>query len=360
MVDHKVIVLPAAYFKVLDESLQEFQGLSRLLAELDPHIEIVDVSTAKGVGGRVRFIDLFAGAGGMTQGFQDAGYVPAEAVEMVPVACDTHERNFPNCRVHRGPIQEYFPAPSLRGQIDLVVGGPSCQGFSSAGRRDPLDDRNQLFREYVRVVEVIQPSYFVMENVPGILTMSYGEFRRAILQSFSSIGYNTSVCVLNTADYGVPQMRQRTIFIGNRLGKPNPYPKRLRTPDTYEPIESALGGLPAEPDPSINHVWTRHSTEMVERISKVKAGESLYPTYRDAWKRQHKGRPSMTIKENHGGTHIHPFLDRVISAREMARIQTFPDDFIFCGRPKQVMWQVGNAVPPKLAEVVGLALAEYI
>ena len=157
--------------------------------------------------------------------------------------------------------------------------------------------------------------------------------------------------------YGVPQIRPRAIFIGNRLGLPNPYPQPQLTPSEYRPIESAISDLPAyTPLPEINHEWTRHSEAFMERIAKVPPGGSLYETFYDAFKRQYPGLPSMTVKENHGGTHIHPSLNRVISAREMARLQSFPDSFLFEGSMKKAMWQIGNAVPPRLAECIGLAL----
>ena len=307
-----------------------------------------------------QFIDLFCGAGGMTCGLTRAGYTARAAVEIVPVACDTHHRNFPHCKLHRGPIQEFEPEQVLAevGQIHLVSGGPPCQGFSVAGFRNPKDARNQLFREFMRVLMVVQPWYVVMENVPGILTLAGGAFMRAILDAFGEAGYPTvSVAVLEAAGYGVPQFRSRAIFIANRFGRCNPFPQPQLTPDRYHPIESALHGLPAsERLPEINHEWTKHSAEMEQRIAKVPPGGSLYETFFDAWKRQYPGLPSMTIKENHGGTHIHPHLNRVLSAREMARLQTFPDDFLFCGSMKKAMWQIGNAVPPRLAEVIGKAL----
>lgn len=204
----------------------------------------------------------------------------------------------------------------------------------------------------------MRPWYVVMENVPGILTMKGGAVKEAIIEAFEEIGYpNMSVSVLESADYGVPQIRPRAIFVANRFGLSNPYPKPQLTPDQYRPIESAISDLPAYTAiPEINHEWTRHSKQYMERISKVPPGGSLYSTFFDAFKRQYPGLPSMTVKENHGGTHIHPHLNRVISAREMARLQTFPDDFIFEGPMKKAMWQIGNAVPPRLAEVVGLAL----
>lgn len=307
-----------------------------------------------------QFVDLFCGAGGMTCGLTRAGYTPRAAVEIVEIACDTHHRNFPGCKLHRGPIQDFDPAALMEefGQIHLVAGGPPCQGFSVAGFRNPKDERNQLFREFMRVIQTVKPWYVVMENVPGILTLANGGFYRAIVEAFGEAGYpSVSVAVLESASYGVPQLRPRAIFIANRFGWSNPFPKPQLTPENYLPIETGLAGLsPDVPNPAINHEWTKHSKEMEQRLSKVPPGGSLYETFFDAWKRQYPGLPSMTIKENHGGTHVHPHLNRVLSAREMARLQTFPDDFIFCGTMKKAMWQIGNAVPPRLGEVIGKAL----
>ena len=242
--------------------------------------------------------------------------------------------------------------------VHLVVGGPPCQGFSVAGRRDPNDKRNVLFRQFVRVVNEVRPWYVVMENVPGILTMQKGAVRNAVIEAFAEIGYpNMSVAILEAAQYGVPQLRARALFVANRFGLPNPYPKPQLSPEQYVPIETAISDLPPyTPIPEINHEWTRHSVAFTERISKVPPGGSLYETFMDAFKRQYPGVPSMTVKENHGGTHIHPHLNRVISAREMARLQTFPDSFIFEGPMKKAMWQIGNAVPCRLAQVIGQAL----
>lgn len=342
--------------------LGRYEGIRRKFEQntADTAKVYVEFSERPPIPNGFQFIDLFCGAGGMTCGFTRAGYTARAAVEIVDIACDTHERNFPACELHRGPIQEFDPASVLAdaGQIHLVVGGPPCQGFSVAGFRDPKDERNQLFREYMRVIKAVQPWFVVMENVPGILTLSGGAFHRAIIEAFGEAGYpNVSVAILESASYGVPQLRPRAIFIANRFGWHNPYPKPQLNADCYRPIESALHGLPSnERIPAINHEWTRHSADMEQRLSKVPPGGSLYETFFDAWKRQYPGLPSMTIKENHGGTHVHPHLNRVLSAREMARIQTFPDDFIFCGPMKKAMWQIGNAVPPRLAEVIGKAL----
>ena len=308
------------------------------------------------------FLDLFCGAGGMTQGLVQAGFKPLASVEINPIASATHKRNFPQCHHFCGDIENFDSIKWLEEigspQVHLVAGGPPCQGFSVAGKRDPNDPRNRLFYEFIRVVSKVRPWYVVMENVPGILTIQKGDVRAAITEAFQSIGYNNvSIAILESAAYGVPQIRPRAIFIANRFGMPNPYPKAQLLTEEYKPIESAISDLPEYTRiPEINHEWTKHSPEYMERIAKVPPGGSLYKKYADAFKRQYPGLPSMTVKENHGGTHIHPYLNRVISAREMARLQTFPDSFIFEGTMKKAMWQIGNAVPPRLAECIGYAL----
>ena len=342
--------------------LGRYEGVKKKLAgDGDPAKAFVDFEPPKRPKDGFQFIDLFCGAGGITCGLVQAGYEPLAAVEVIEISCDTHERNFPHCQLHRGAIENFSPRAVLGGEeatrLDLVIGGPPCQGFSVAGQRNPEDERNHLFREFIRVVSEARPAFVVMENVPGIITLAGGAFFRAILEAYREIGYTVSVAVLESAEYGVPQFRPRAIFIANRLGWKNPFPKPQLEPGHYAPIESALGGLPADrPVPEINHEWTRHSKDMEARLAQVPPGGSLYETFFDAWKRQYPGLPSMTIKENHGGTHIHPHLNRVLSAREMARLQTFPDKFIFCGTMKKAMWQIGNAVPPRLAEVIGKAL----
>lgn len=344
--------------------LGRYQRIQRELEakESDPYKTFIEVKSPPKILSNYSFVDLFCGAGGMTQGLVQAGFQPIVSVEINPIATATHKKNFPNCHHFGGDIEQFQPREWLK-QIDspevhLVVGGPPCQGFSVAGKRDPNDPRNRLFREFVRVVSEIRPWYVVMENVPGILTMQKGAVKEAISEAFAAIGYpHISIAILESAAYGVPQIRPRAIFIANRFGRENPYPKPQLLPEQYQPIESAISDLPEyTPIPEINHEWTRHSTKYMERIAKVPPGGSLYETYLDAFKRQYPGKPSMTVKENHGGTHIHPYLNRVISAREMARLQTFPDSFIFEGSMKKAMWQIGNAVPPRLAECIGYAL----
>lgn len=334
--------------------------------DYDPYKILVEVELLLKPASNYTFVDLFCGAGGMTQGLVAAGFKPIASVEVNPVASATYTKNFPQCNHFYGDIEEFDSQKWLdkisSPEVHLVVGGPPCQGFSVAGKRNPNDARNRLFQEFVRVVSEIRPWYVVMENVPGILTIQNGSVKKAICDAFASIGYaNISIAILESAAYGVPQIRPRAIFIANRFGEQNPYPKPQFSPAQYKPIESAIFDLPKYTAiPEINHEWTRHSPEYMERIAEVPPGGSLYKTYVDAFKRQYPGKPSMTIKENHGGTHIHPYLNRVISAREMARLQSFPDTFIFEGSMKKAMWQIGNAVPPLLAECIGYALIPYL
>ena len=314
----------------------------------------------------INFVDLFSGAGGISLGFSNCGMKKILSLETDKDASETIRKNFPeSIHIHdqiENVSEKKILALLKNKKIHLVCGGPPCNGFSVAGYRNPDDPRNLYFREFIRFLKIIKPDFFMMENVPGILTMSRGQVKNIVLSEFKNAGYtNTSVRILEAADFGVPQLRSRAIFIGNRHNLKNPYPMRTHSKENYESIESAIDDLVCmQRDPKINHEWTKHSPEFEERIMKVKPGESLYKNYRDAYKRQYLGVPSMAIKENHGGTHIHPILNRVISVREMARLQTFPDSFFFEGSMKRGMWQVGNAVPVNLAYEVGREVVSFL
>lgn len=308
------------------------------------------------------FMDLFSGAGGISAGAKMAGLKKIASVEIDPDASNTIRKNFPESVHFEMPIElltEAMLDEKLNGRKpNIVFGGPPCQGFSVAGLRNADDPRNRLFHEYIRIVRHLQPEFVVLENVPGILTMEKGRVYQEIIRQFAEAGYpDMTVRILESATFGVPQLRARAIFIGNCLGLKNPYPKEIFNRGNYRTIESGIEDLKDVPRFGVpNHEWTQHAPEFEERISYVPPGGSLYDTFRDAFKRQYKGVPSMTVKENHGGCHIHYELNRVLSAREMARLQTFPDDFIFTGRFKRVYWQVGNAVPCLMAKHIALAV----
>ena len=345
---------------------------SKLKATLDRDLLVngkwleVDSRTVSNDPCKLSYADLFSGAGGISVGASQAGFRKILSVDIDPDASNTIKRNFPASQHLEMPIEKVSSEllnKTLDGnRINVVFGGPPCQGFSVAGLRKPKDPRNQLFLEYIRLVEYIKPDFVVMENVPGILSIDGGKVKDEIIRQFSEIGYpGMSIRILEAAAFGVPQIRTRAIFIANRHKLLNPYPQEFLTRANYQSIESAIDDLKCVPrNGAPNHEWTRHSQEFEALIAQVPPGGSLYKTFRDAFKRQYKDVPSMAIKENHGGCHIHYELNRVISAKEMARLQTFPDDFVFSGRFKRVYWQIGNAVPCLMAYHIALAIRHQL
>ncbi len=363
LIDYKLEKRPQKREGGTKDAVSRYKNLKATL-DSDPFNGnwIIEDTTKIKVAPQYNYIDLFSGAGGLSVGFRNAGFNKISSIEIDKDASETIKRNFPKsthfCKKIEDVTDKELKEAIGNKTIHMVCGGPPCQGFSVAGLRNPHDPRNQLFKEFVRVVRSIKPWFVVLENVPGILTMESGKVYKEIIKQFSKIGYpNMSVRILEAATFGVPQLRTRAVFIANRLGLKNPYPKELYDNQNYKSIETTIDDLSGlERDPSINHEWTNHSKKFEARISKVGPGESLYETFRDAFKRQHKGVPSMTVKENHGGCHIHHRLNRVLSAREMARLQTFPDDFIFAGTMKRAYWQIGNAVPCLMAQHIATAL----
>lgn len=204
---------------------------------------------------------------------------------------------------------------------------------------------------------LLQPDFVICENVKGLRTMLDGLVEKKILADFAAIGYQMNVTTLCAADYYTPQKRERVIFIGNRVQKKNCHPKPILTPKEYITTGQATADLMEHPtDPAFNHVPTRHREDMARRIMETPEGQSLYKGYSDAWKKCPWNEPSCTIKENHGGVNLHPKLPRVLTARGTARLQSFPDDFIFEGTKNKQPVQTGNAVPPLPGKAIGLAV----
>ncbi len=315
----------------------------------------------------LNFIDLFAGAGGLSCGMVMAGFNPIATVEIMPQAVETYEHNF----VLKKGFKEQVETRDIRSdevkeklyesikdkKVDVIVGGFPCQGFSMAGYRVVTDERNSLYVEMLKIVNTLKPDFIVMENVEGLRSMLGGKVEEKIISDYKEIGYDINLTILNSADYEVPQTRRRLIFIGNRIGATNYHPKPLLTPDKYKTVKDGIERfMKKQDDPEINHVASKHSEDMLKRLAAVKEGKSLYKNYSDAWKKVHWNKPSCTIKENHGGTNIHPKLNRCMTARELAALQSFPDDFIFQGSKKWQLVQIGNAVPPLLGKAIGLAV----
>ena len=315
----------------------------------------------------LNFIDLFSGAGGLSCGLAMAGFTPVGSVEIMPEAVATYKYNFIeqkgfNENVQTRDIRESAVKQELYDSvadkhIHLIVGGFPCQGFSMAGHRVVTDPRNSLYLEMLEIVKHIQPDFVVMENVEGLRSMLDGKVEAKIISDYKEVGYNINVTVLNSADYGVPQIRKRVIFIGNRHGIKNYHPKPIFSPENYVTLGEGIKRFMSIPEnKQINHIFTRHSEQMIEQIKAVPEGQSLYGNYSDAWKKSPWDKPSCTVKENHGGVNIHPKLPRVLTPRELASLQSFPDDFIFQGSKKWQLVQIGNAVPCLLGKAIGIAI----
>lgn len=317
------------------------------------------------------FIDLFAGAGGLSCGLTMAGFTPVGSVEIIPEAVATYRYNFieqkgfgENVKVRDiredSTKKELYKLTADK-HIHLIVGGFPCQGFSMAGHRVITDPRNSLYLEMLEVVKHIQPDFVVMENVEGLRSMLGGKVEAKIIGDYKEIGYDINVTVLNSADYGVPQIRKRVIFIGNRHGLTNYHPKPLYSQNEYITLGAGIERFMNIPEnKQINHIFTRHSEKMIKLIEQLPEGESLYGNYSDAWKKSPWNKPSCTVKENHGGVNIHPKLPRVLTPRELAALQSFPDDFIFQGAKKWQLVQIGNAVPCLLGKAIGIAVSKAL
>ena len=309
--------------------------------------------------------DLFCGAGGMAKGFQLAGFNQVCGMDWFKEAGMTYRHNFDHpliegdirCQNIKDEFIETVRKQLKDKPLTVLSGGFPCQGFSMSGSRIVEDERNSLYKDMLEIIEELQPEFIVAENVKGLRSMLKGKVEDKIKNDIKKLGYDVNVTVLNSADYYVPQKRERIIFIANRIGKKNHHPSPLLESGSYITTKEAIKDLIKLKDKKeFNHVRTKHSDDMKERLALVPEGKSLYDNYSDSWKKCPWNEASCTIKENHGGVNIHPIEPRVITVREMARLQSFPDNFIFKGAKGKQMVQIGNAVPPLLAKAIGLAI----
>lgn len=367
-------------------------------------------------------IDLFCGAGGLSEGLRQAGFLPVVGVDFDKHAVATYRHNHPGVPVIEGDIAHVTGAQliSLAGtsEIDLIAGGPSCQGFSTHGKRMQDDPRNFLFKHFVRLVDEVRPKMFLMENVKGMLTYGKGAFRKQIEEAFAEIGYRTDFTQVIAADYGVPQLRHRVLFIGTRLDKiklsfPRPtHGDQELGLKPYVTVAEAIGDLPLLEKNYSEEKWAyarkpqnsyqsycrseapkaitlhvgRPLSQQAQLLAKhIGQGQGLrsVPTKalperfkkmrtistgalrRDCttlYYRLDPARPSYTITCNYknvaSGPFLHPWEDRAISHREAARFMSFPDHYQFLGAsfPRQI----GNAVPPLLARAIGEELMKSL
>lgn len=339
-------------------------------------------------------LDLFCGCGGLSYGFESVGYNIVLGIDNDKKALETFELN------HKGAISIWGDITTIHSadiyavtgskKIDVIVGGPPCQGMSLSGPRKFDDPRNKLYLSYIRLVEEIKPKAFVIENVPGLVSLFGGQIKDNIIKRLSDLGYTVCYKILCAADYGVPQNRRRVVFVGlenNRFEYPVPLKEQIT-------CEMALSDLPSlenelgkeEQDYSTppkndyqkfmrlrsnvvrNHIAASHSKKVKDIIALVPDGgnykdlpEPYYNSrnFHVAWTRFNSQKPAPTIDTGHRH-HFHYIYNRVPTVRECARLQSFPDDFVFLGNKTQQFRQVGNAVPPLMAQAIAEKLKEYI
>ena len=338
-------------------------------------------------------IDLFCGCGGLSYGFIEAGFDVLLGIDNWKDAISTFENTHKNAKgivvdLFKETPNEISKQTSIK-DIDVIIGGPPCQGFSIAGKRIIDDERNQLYKSFVSFVKYHQPKVFLMENVPNIVSMGKGVVKDSIIEDFVKLGYTVVYKVLLASDYGVPQNRRRAFFVGTNNNKEFIFPE----PTTKNPIsakdaisdlseKSLTDGTKYKTEPKseyqklirekskgiYNHEITLHSEQTTSIISLVPDGgnyknlpEELRKTrnVNIAWTRLNSEKPSFTIDTGHRH-HFHYKYNRVPTVRESARIQSFPDTFIFLGSKTSQYKQVGNAVPPILAKVLAKEIKKYL
>ncbi len=352
-------------------------------------------------------IDLFSGAGGLSRGFLDAGFNVVLGVDFDDAALKTFKENHGSSEAmkldlfnHKNldKIEDYLKSNNLK--LDVLVGGPPCQGFSIAGPRDMNDERNALYLAMVKLAQKLQPQAVVLENVPGMIQTNNGIGAKRIVEDFDKIGYKMVPKLLYAPDYGVPQIRKRVFFVGLKDKKLTyDFPDAITSPENYITCEQAIGDLPslqtkngdiiygdevqnyiASPQNEYqsnmrknsnavyNHIGSIPIEKTKKMISMVPEGKNykalpdeyriLYK-YHEALTRYHSKKPSLTINTGHR-SHFHYKYDRIPTVRESARLQSFPDDFIFYGNKSQQYKQVGNAVPPLLGYAIAKELLKYL
>jgi DNA (cytosine-5)-methyltransferase 1 len=272
-------------------------------------VNFVDVSAEMKSGGKpeqeINFIDLFAGAGRLSCGLRMAGLTPFNAVEIMESAVSAYNRNFGTnhkpCDIRNEITRADLIKSAENKHIHLISGGFPCQDFSLAGHRIAHDERNSLYLEMLKIVTEIKPDFVLMENVEGLRSMLGGQVEKHIIADYKAIGYDINVTVLNSADYGVSQIRKRVIFIGNRIGKKNLHPAPILTADKYKTVKDGIERFAnIFENAGINHIFAKHSADITARLKDLPQGSSLYKNYSDIWKIVYRNQPSVTVKENHG------------------------------------------------------------
>lgn len=342
---------------------------------------------------KYNIIDMFCGCGGFSQGFKEENFEVLAGIDFKDDFLQTYSNNFKSSKVYNYDLSNESFIKKLP-RSDVIIAGPPCQGFSLTGPRNINDPRNKLYLSVFKALEINRPKAFVIENVRGLMTMWNGKVFNEIIKKFNRAGYNVNYSLLNSADYGVPQIRFRAFIVGLRkdLGKKFEFPLKDHTKDNYVSCEEAIGDLPElknGPEKEIklkikpktffqkyvmdsiniiNHEPTIHKKFVIDTIKLVPEGGNyknlpkgmgLSRKFNEAWTRYHSKKPSRTIDTGHRN-HFHYKWNRVPTIRENARLQSFKDSFIFFGSKTSQNIQVGNAVPPLLAKKIAAKLISYL
>jgi len=315
---------------------------------------------------KINVISLFSGSGGLDLGFTKTGkYKIIFANDFNKYACETYIKNIGN-HIICDDIRNLDKIP----YGDIIIGGPPCQGFSTANPLRSFDDpRNKLFKEYGRIINKIKPKMFLMENVSGMVTMEKGKVFNLIKKELSNYGYTLFDKILNARDYGVPQNRKRVFIIGvrNDIKKKFIFPSKTHNKSNYITTEKVLYKSINKND--FNHKIGKLSELNSKRIKYIPEGGSMKDCppelhnnsdLKRAMRRLHRKKESYTIVHNNCDHYYHPTENRRITIREMARLQGYPDDFIFLGSKSEQSRQVGNSVPIGLGEVLSESIYKFL
>jgi len=341
-------------------------------------------------------VDIFSGAGGMSLGATLAGITPVLAIEIDKHASSTYARNHPGTLVLQQDISSVNPCEFIDVAPFVLFGGPPCQGFSVANTKTRnLDNPNNwMFKEYLRFVELLKPTWFVFENVEGFRSFGKGQFAVDVENKLRQLGYETNSSVLNAVDFGVPQKRNRYFIIGNRIDSGGAkFDFSILLKKEHITVKEAVSDLPImnngekisqknyktqaiskyaklmrkNSSHAMQNYLTENKPHIIERYKVIKEGEnweaakrnghldsysSTKNTHSGIYKRLEQDKPSVTIANYRKSMLIHPVEHRGLSLREAARLQSFPDDFLFEGSLMYQQQQVGNAVPPYLAKAI--------
>lgn len=326
--------------------------------------------------GKINVLDLFSGAGGFSLGFSKVnGFDIKTSIDFDEKLSETYVKNFPNVEHFNRDILSFSDKEikelNKKYQYDIIIGGPPCQGFSLAGnigRMEVKDNRNDLFKGYLKFVQIIKPKLFIMENVARIATHNKGKTLENIIKSFEQEGYFIDYKILNAKDLGIAQNRSRIFIVGSKKGK-FVFPKKINKIIT---IKDVIGDLPklesGESSKINNHSAMNHTKQMLEKMKYISDGgdrfdipEKLRPSSGDIRKyiRYNSNEPSICVTGDMRKV-FHYSQNRALTNRELARIQSFPDNFIFYGNSISIQQQIGNAVPPKLAQLMAIKVKEYL